>query len=64
MYTCNILIICNTKKITGTQKQNDYFEYHSALRPSLFSNMPPYIRFSSHDMKGTNVFIYYLDKMY
>ncbi|XP_060848643.1 tubulin monoglutamylase TTLL4-like isoform X1 [Rhopalosiphum padi] len=37
---------------SGTQKQNDYFEYHSALRPSLFSNMPPYIRFSSHDMKG------------
>lgn len=35
-----------------TQIQKDNFEYHSALRPSLFSNMPPYIRFSSHDIKG------------
>jgi len=51
------MIIFNTKKITGTQIQKDNFEYHSALRPSLFSNMPPYIRFSSHDIKGTNVFI-------
>lgn len=40
------------KNITGTQIQIDNFEYHSALRPSLFSNMPPYIRFSSHDIKG------------
>ncbi|CAH1733347.1 unnamed protein product [Aphis gossypii] len=37
---------------SGTEKQNDSFEYHSALRPSLFSNMPPYIRFSSYDTKG------------
>ncbi|XP_025207302.1 uncharacterized protein LOC112603094 [Melanaphis sacchari] len=37
---------------SDTQKQNDNFEYHSALRPSLFSNMPPYIRFSSYDSKG------------
>lgn len=41
------------KITTGTQKQTDRFEYHSALRPSLFSNMPPYIRFSPHDVKGT-----------
>ncbi|XP_060848060.1 tubulin monoglutamylase TTLL4-like [Rhopalosiphum padi] len=37
---------------SGTQKQKDNFEYHSALRPSLFSNIPPYIRFSSYDIKG------------
>ncbi|XP_025190868.1 tubulin polyglutamylase TTLL4-like [Melanaphis sacchari] len=37
---------------SSTPKQKDNFEYHSALRPSLFSNMPPYIRFSSHDIKG------------
>ncbi|KAE9524189.1 hypothetical protein AGLY_015434 [Aphis glycines] len=37
---------------SNTPKQKDNFEYHSALRPSLFSNMPPYIRFSSHDIKG------------
>ncbi|CAI6377083.1 unnamed protein product, partial [Macrosiphum euphorbiae] len=35
---------------SGAQKQN--VEYHSALRRSLFSHMPPYIRFSSHDIKG------------
>lgn len=40
------------KITTGTQKQTDRFEYHSALRPSLFSNMPPYIRFSSHNIKS------------
>ncbi|XP_022163960.1 uncharacterized protein LOC111029304 [Myzus persicae] len=39
-------------ELTGAQKQKDNVEYHSALRPSLFSNMPPYIRFSSHDIKG------------
>ncbi|XP_060857271.1 tubulin monoglutamylase TTLL4-like isoform X3 [Metopolophium dirhodum] len=38
--------------LSGTQKQTDHFEYHSALRPSLFSNMPPYIRFSSHNIKS------------
>jgi len=41
-----------SKKVTGTLKPKQHFEYHSALRPSLFSNMPPYIRFSSHDIKG------------
>ncbi|CAI6358011.1 unnamed protein product [Macrosiphum euphorbiae] len=37
---------------SGAQKQKDKFEYHSALRRSLFPYMPPYIRFSSHDIKG------------
>ncbi|XP_026818449.1 tubulin polyglutamylase TTLL4-like [Rhopalosiphum maidis] len=37
---------------SGPQNQNDNPEYHSALRPSLFSYMPPYIRFYSHDIKG------------
>ncbi|XP_050532720.1 tubulin monoglutamylase TTLL4-like isoform X2 [Daktulosphaira vitifoliae] len=27
-------------------------QLHSALRLSLFSNIPPYIKFSSHDVKG------------
>jgi len=40
------------KICSGAQKQKDKFEYHSALRRSLFSYMPPYIRFSSHDIKG------------
>lgn len=38
-------------QIIDNHKQKDN-EQHSALRPSLFSNMPPYIRFSSHDIKG------------
>ncbi|XP_050428184.1 uncharacterized protein LOC126838099 isoform X2 [Adelges cooleyi] len=33
-------------------KHQENVKQHSALRPSLFSNMPPYIRFSSHDIKG------------
>jgi len=45
------------KKVTGTQKPKQNFEYHSGLRPSLFSNMPPYIRFSSHDIKGINFYL-------
>lgn len=51
------MIILDTKELTGAQKQKDNVEYHSALRPSLFSNMPPYIRFSSHDIKGINTFV-------
>lgn len=46
------MITFNTKKCTGAQKQKDNFEFHSALRRSLFSYVPPYIRFSSHDIKG------------
>ncbi|VVC44640.1 Hypothetical protein CINCED_3A020272 [Cinara cedri] len=34
------------------QKRKSNSEQHSALRSSLFSNMPPYIRFASHDVKG------------
>ncbi|XP_054266333.1 tubulin monoglutamylase TTLL4-like isoform X2 [Macrosteles quadrilineatus] len=30
----------------------DSGKIHSALRPSLFSHVPPYIRFSTHDVKG------------
>ncbi|KAE9535227.1 hypothetical protein AGLY_007960 [Aphis glycines] len=37
---------------SGAQKQSGNIDYHSALRPSLFSYMPPYIRFYSHDIKG------------
>jgi len=51
------MIILKILKITGPQKQNNNPEYHSALRPSLFSYMPPYIRFYSHDIKGTSIFI-------
>jgi tubulin polyglutamylase TTLL4 len=57
MYTCIVMITLKILKITGPQKQNNNPEYHSALRPSLFSYMPPYIRFYSHDIKGTSIFI-------
>ncbi|XP_025418324.1 tubulin polyglutamylase TTLL4-like [Sipha flava] len=36
----------------GNHEQKNISEQHSGLRLSLFSNMPPYIRFSSHDVKG------------
>jgi len=64
MFTCVIKIILNTKEFTGIQKQKDNFKYHSALRPSLFSNMPPYIRFSSYNIKGINIqHLSYSDKI-
>lgn len=46
MKTFNIIQFTDTSKpkVTGV--------LHSALRPSLFSHVPPYIRFSSHDIKG------------
>ncbi|VVC41200.1 Hypothetical protein CINCED_3A015863 [Cinara cedri] len=34
------------------QNRKSNSEQHSALRSSLFSNVPPYIRFTSHDVKG------------
>jgi len=46
------MIILKILKITGAQKKSGNIDYHSALRPSLFSHMPPYIRFYSHDIKG------------
>lgn len=44
-------------QIADAQEQKSNSEQHSALRSSLFSNMPPYIRFASHDVKGN--FIYF-----
>jgi tubulin polyglutamylase TTLL4 len=46
------------KLIIGNHKQKSISEQHSALRLSLFSNMPPYIRFSSHDVKGNFIFMF------
>jgi tubulin polyglutamylase TTLL4 len=46
------------KLIIGNQKEKNISVQHSALRLSLFSNMPPYIRFSSHDIKGNFIFTY------
>lgn len=46
------------KQIADAQKQKSNSEQHSALRSSLFSNMPPYIRFASHDVKGNLIYIF------
>lgn len=45
---------------TGTPKLKLVSEFHSALRPSLFPNMPPYIRFSSYGVRG-KLFVVYIE---